>query len=383
MINYFWVSIKGDNPRKLLRTFIKQKINLDQIIYKDDELLVKVSYDDYKKVKNVRASYKVNIVKTSGKNRLRQLYQNNKVSLLVFVISVFFIIFMSNLVLFINIETDNSKLKNSIKKELINNEITLYTPKKSYKKLKEIGNKIKDNHLNEIEWIELEQKGVILHIKVIERLNKENKENSDFKDIVASKNGYIRKIYSKKGQIMKNIDDYVKRGEVIISGNIFRFVNVVGKVRANGKVYAEVWYVVKANKSLNYLMSEENIRGRENLELRVHNYIINIFSISKKIEVDKRKILFMNNTFSLSLNKEKKYTLKKKKYKDNELQKVLETKAKNELGKSLEKDEYIMSQKTLKKYVKNGKMYVEVFFRCYEDIAEERDIQEIIEEKDE
>ena len=73
MINYFWVSIKGKNPKKLLGTFIKQKINMEQIKYNKDEILVKVSYEDYKKIKGIRTSYKVDIVKTSGKNRLLSL----------------------------------------------------------------------------------------------------------------------------------------------------------------------------------------------------------------------------------------------------------------------------------------------------------------------
>lgn len=383
MINYFWVSIKGKNPNKLLGTFIKQKINMIQIKYNKNEILVKVSYDDFKRIKSMKTSYKVDIVKTSGEKRIKQLYQKNKVSLLSFVISVFFIIFMSNLILFINIETDNSKLKDVIKTELISNEITLYTPKKKLKKLKEIGTKIKNNNLNTIEWIELDQKGVTLNVKVIERLQKENHYNKDFKDIVASKNGYIRKIYSRKGQLLKNIDDYVKQGEVIISGNIFRNEKVVGKVRANGKVYAEVWYIVKVNKNLDYTILEEKERGKENLELQINNHKIKIVSIPRKINIENKNVLFKNNTFSLSLNKEKDYILKRKKYKDIELKNVLELKAKNELIKNLEKDEYIMSQKTLKKYVKNGRMYIEVFFRCYEDIAEERDIQEIVEKKDE
>ena len=356
---------------------------MEQIKYSKDEILVKVSYEDYKKIKGIRTSYKVDIVKTSGKNRLWQLYQKNKVSLLVFVISVFFIIFMSNLILFINIESDNSKLKKDIIEELISNGITLYTPKKSYQKLKEVGTKIKNNNLNEMEWIELEQKGVTLHVKVIERLNKDNKETNDFKDIVASKNGYIRKVYSRKGQLMKNIDDYVKKGEVIISGNIFRNEKVAGKVRASGKVYAEVWYIVKINKNLSYTDAEEKTKGKESLKLKINNHKINIISIPRKIDLEKNSVLFKNNTFSLSLDKEKQYSLKKKIYKNIELQKILETKAKKEINKTLEKDEYIMSQKTLKKYTKNGKMYIEVFFRCYEDIAEERDIKEIVEEKDE
>ena len=50
----------------------------------------------------------------------------------------------------------------------------------------------------------------------------------------------------------------------------------------------------------------------------------------------------------------------------------------------LKKDEYIIKQKTLKKYIKNGKMYIEVFFKTYEDISLEKDsvkIEEKVEEE--
>ncbi len=383
MLNYFWISIQDKNPKRILTTLIKQNINIEEIKYEKDRLILKVSYEDYKKIKNIRTSYKIEIIKTVGKKRIKDLYQKYKVSIFIFVISIFFIIFLSNQILFINIETDNRKLKEIIKEELNKNDITLFTIQKNYKNLKEISTKIKQNNLNIIEWIELEQKGAILNIKVIERVDKKEKEDNTPKDIVASKNGYIRRIYSRRGQLMKNIEDYVKKGEVIISGNIIRNEKVVGQVKAEGKVYAEVWYIVKANKNIEYIKTIEKEYGKESLQLIINKYKLNIISFPKKVSINKNKTIFKNKTFALVLNKEKKYNLEKKKYKNNELQKLLETKAKNALKKTLEKDEYIMSQKTLKKSTINGKMYIEVFFKVYEDISLEKDIQEIKDEKDE
>ena len=383
MLNYFWISIQDKNPKRILTTLIKQNINIEEIKYEKDRLILKVSYEDYKKIKNIRTSYKIEIIKTVGKKRIKDLYQKYKVSIFIFVISIFFIIFLSKQILFINIETDNRKLKEIIKEELNKNDITLFTFQKNYKNLKEISTKIKQNNLNMIEWIELEQKGTILNIKVIERVDKKEKEDNTPKDIVASKNGYIRRIYSRRGQLMKNIEDYVKKGEVIISGNIIRNEKVVGQVKAEGKVYAEVWYIVKVNKNIEYIKTIEKDYGKESLQLIINKYKLNIISFPKKVSINKNKTIFKNKTFALVLNKEKKYNLEKKKYKNNELQKLLETKAKNGLKKTLEKDEYIMSQKTLKKSTINGKMYIEVFFKVYEDIALEKDIQEIKDEKDE
>ena len=383
MINYYWISIKGKNPKQLLNTLIKERISMIAIKYEKDRILIKVTYDEYKKIKSIKTIYEIKIVKTVGRHRFEQLYQRNQISIFALVISVFFIIFMSNLILGINIETDNNKLKKEIVKELNKNNITLFTLKKDYNSYKKISNRIRNNNLDKIEWLEFEQKGVFLNIKVIERVNKKIKENFEYKDIIASKNGYIRKIYSRRGELMKNIDDYVNKGEVIISGNIFRNKKVIGKVRAEGKVYAEVWYIVNLNQNLYYKGIEEKEFGREVLQLKINNYNINFFSFPKKVSIYKKKSLFKNNSFELSLIKEKKYIFKNKKYNETDLQSILEIKAKKEIMKTLEKDEYIMLQKTLKKSTKNDRMYIEVFFKVYEDIALEKDLQKIEEKKDE
>ena len=383
MINYYWISIQGKNPKQLLNTLIKERISMIAIKYEKDRILIKVTYDEYKKIKSIKTIYEIKIVKTVGRHRFEQLYQRNQISIFALVISVFFIIFMSNLILGINIETDNNKLKKEIVKELNKNNITLFTLKKDYNSYKKISNRIRNNNLDKIEWLEFEQKGVFLNIKVIERVNKKIKENFEYKDIIASKNGYIRKIYSRRGELMKNIDDYVNKGEVIISGNIFRNKKVIGKVRAEGKVYAEVWYIVNLNQNLYYKGIEEKEFGREVLQLKINNYNINFFSFPKKVSIYKKKSLFKNNSFELSLIKEKKYIFKNKKYNETDLQSILEMKAKKEIMKTLEKDEYIMLQKTLKKSTKNDRMYIEVFFKVYEDIALEKDLQKIEEKKDE
>lgn len=383
MINYYILEIKGKNVRKFLHTMMKQGINLYSVKYRKDSIILKVSYEDYKKIKSIKTTYEVNILRTSGKKFIADLINKYKVSILVFIISIFFILFLSSLILYINIETDDKSIRNSIEEELHNNGITLYSFKNSYSSLKDISKSIKDNNLDKIEWIEFDQKGVVLKIKVIERKNNKNKINNDYKDIVASRNGYIRKIYSGSGELLKNIDDYVKKGEVIISGNIFRNGEVVGRTKAEGKVYAEVWYIVKEEKSAYYNDVIEEKYGVKRLILRINNHNIRFISIPKQVDMNKKVILFQNDLFKLFIEDKKRYKLDKLVYKREELQKVLETKAKKEIEKKLKKDEYIISQKTLKTEYKNGKMYIEVFFRVYEDIAEEKDIAQIEKKEDE
>ena len=119
------------------------------------------------------------------------------------------------------------------------------------------------------------------------------------------------------------------------------------------------------------------------LTLNVNNHEITFLKIPKKVIVEDKNILFDNNQFKIYSKKEKTYKVEKSKYTEREITKILETRAKNEIIKGLEKDEYIILQKTLKKYNNDGKMYIEVFFKTYEDISLEKNIQKIETEKEE
>lgn len=377
MLNYYIISIKGKHVQRFIKQLIKD-INIYNIKYLNKEVLIKVSYDDYVKLKQIKTSYNISVKKISGSKRIYNLYKKYKLSIIMFVISVFLCLFLSRFILFINIDTSNTKLKEIVKEELYKNKVTLFSFKKNYKRLNEITDIIKQN--SNIEWIELDQKGVYLNVKVIERIKKEEKQDNNYKDIVASKNGYIKKIESSSGEILKNIGDYVEKDEIIVSGNIFKNNKIVGKTKAQAKVYAEVWYIAKTNKSLYYKDLIEQEKGRKKILVNVLNHNITLLSIPKKVDIEKNKIVFQNNIFKLSIKEEKIYKTENKKYNEGTLLKILETRSKNDISKKLDKNGYIQEQKVLKKYIKNDKMYIEVFFKTYENIAFEKDLQEIKEE---
>lgn len=380
MINYFWAEIKGKNTRKFLTQILKLDINILDIKYQKNNILIKISYSDYQKIKKIKTTYQINIIKTCGKKKYLMNLKKYKISLITFIISVFFLCFISHFTLFINIDTNSDSLKQTISNNLEKEKITLYSLKKDYKSLNKISLNIKNNNKDKIEWIELDQKGVLLNVKVIERIDHIKNDKNDYKDIVAEKSGYIRKIESRRGQVQKNTYDYVKKGDVIISGNIIRNENIVSKVRASGKVYAEVWYIVKVNDSLNHKELVPKEKGNLSLVLNTNNKEIILFKLRKKIQSNKTSNIFKNDLLSINIKQEKKYTTKSKKYTSNNLKKILEVRAKKDILDTLEKDEYIIKQKTLKKYIKNGKMYIEVFFKTYEDISKEEDLKNIEEE---
>ena len=377
MINYFWIEIKGKNPKRFLMELIKQKICIETVKYKQKSIYLKVSYTEYQKIKKLKTIYEINIIKTVGKQRAINIIKKYKTQILSLLLSIVLCVILSKLILVINIDTENKQIKQIIKDTLTENNITLYSKQKSYKELNKISKTIKQNNINKIEWVELSRKGTILNIKVIERVVNDNTKDNNYKDIVASKNGYIKKIYSRKGQLLKNIDDYVKKGDIIISGNIYRNEEVIEKVKAEGKVYAEVWYIIKLNESLTHQKLEKEEAGTKRLILKTNNKEITLFKIKKKVKVEKEKQLFKGATCNIIITEQQNQKQIKEKYSTNTLTNILLKKAEKALKKTLQQDEYIIKQKTLKKYTKNDKMYIEVFFKTYENIAQETELHQI------
>ena len=106
-------------------------------------------------------------------------------------------------------------------------------------------NKILKDNKDTLEWIEINEIGCRYDVNVTPRVVKNNEEkDSTPSSIVASKDGKILHINSTSGTELKEINDYVKKGDILISGNIFNGDKVTNQVKAKGLIYAEVWYTV-------------------------------------------------------------------------------------------------------------------------------------------
>ena len=95
---------------------------------------------------------------------------------------------------FIKINNNNKEINEILKQEMISNNLTIYSFKKPYKKLKSISNKIKDNNKDLFEWLEISTNGVYYEVDYIERKSIKEDINNIKHNIIASKNGLIKKL---------------------------------------------------------------------------------------------------------------------------------------------------------------------------------------------
>ena len=100
-----------------------------------------------------------------------------------------------------------------------------------------------------------------------------------------------------------------------------------------------------------------------------------LFSINKANNGMDEDILFKSSIVNIKLKNEIKTIVNTKKYSEEELLKKLEVMALNKINEKLSAKEKVLMQKTLKKQLDNDKMYIEVFFKVYKNIADVKQIQ--------
>ena len=354
--------------------FIKYLINNNIYYYdlecKENNYTLIIKENDYIKLSR---RYKIKVIKYYGKKGIVLFFNFHKYMIISFIMSLFILYLLSNTIFEINVNTDNEEVKSIILTSLKNEGIYKYKKKKSFEELNNIKKKILSDNKDKLEWIEIIEEGVTYKVEVTPRvLFEQTKSNTKNSSIYAKKEGLIKKIVVYRGSKVKEINDYVKKGELLISGNILKDEKIVNKVNANGIVYAEVWSLVKV--SVPFIIEKKEFTNKV-----VNHYYLDIngfkFTISGKINsnntINDNELLISKPYLPFDIYKESIKIYKNKTYNitQNEAYEIALKTAEDKIQEKLKYDEYILSKNVLKKEVKSSKMYVEVLFKTFENIG--------------
>ena len=364
----------------LIQYLVNHNIYYYDLVREKDKYIITTSIDNYKKLNRRFQCY---IIRYYGKNFIINCFVNNKYMIMSLIIGLFILYLLTSTIFKININTNDENIKNLLTESLKDNGIYIYKRKKSFNELLNIKEKILSDNKDYLEWIEIKEKGCTYNVDVTPRIKKEEDTlNNEPSDIIAKKDGKILYIVSENGVKVKDINDYVKKGEVLISGNIIKGEDIIYKTNSKGKIYAEVWSSVHITMPFNY--TEYIYTGR-----KVNHYYLDIFNYkftimgkydnpnvikSKKVVLDKPYLPF-------KLYKEEKKIYEYKEYiltLEEAYKKALK-KSEEIINRNLKDDEYIIYKNVLKKEVFRSKIMLEVFFKTYENIG----INKRIEEKEE
>ena len=366
------IKITGKNPTYFLNELIKRNINIYNLSKTNDYLIVIISYKDYLKLLEIKTTYKIKVIRTYGVIRITELIKRYFSYIIFFIIGIIIDIVLSNMIFEVEIIHPSKEIVNTVKQDLKELGIERYKFKKDIKSIKE---KLLQKEKDKLEWIEIENVGTKYIVRIEERkLNKEE-EICNPRNIVSKKEAIILEIKSSSGEIIKKINDYVSKDEVIISGIIHNKEDIVSYRCANGIVYGETWYKVKLSIPKEYIIEELTNNKSIGLNIKLFNKNLDI---NNKYKSFKRNsiINLHSNIIPININLTKYLETKiiKKIYTINNIDEIALNISEKEIKKKLRKDEEILSKNVLKKNINNSKIEIEVFLKVKEDITSYQDI---------
>ncbi|WP_409289348.1 sporulation protein YqfD [Peribacillus sp. SCS-37] len=232
------------------------------------------------------------------------------------------------------------------------------------------------NNISELTWVGVELKGTKFHFQVVEKKQPKELVKLSPRNIVARKKAVITGVFAVKGQPVAAVHDYVKKGQLLISGNIGS-EKKPRIVPADGKVWGETWYKSQVEVPLKTKFSVFN--GRESVKhyIKIVDFTIPVWNFKKNdykqyvTETSERPLKFLKWELPISYKsvtrREREDTVRTY----NEKEAVLKARemGKEDLKKLLPADSKIAGENILHQTIDSGKVKITIHYQVIEDIA--------------
>lgn len=372
--------------KKILKKLIKYQIYFEKIIYKDNYILIEVDYHNYCNVLKYKKLFNISLVSIKGINRYKYLLKKYSLFFISNLVGLFLILFLSNIIFDVKIMTNDKEIYDLLKNELNYYKISKYNFVKSFNDKEEIKKQILDDNKDKLEWMEITRSGSTYIINVERRIINDIREDDIKQNVVSSKNAFIKEIRASSGSIVKKINDYVNKGDIIVSGTIMKNDEIKDYVKADAIVYGETWYNVRVTLPINYYVKTYTGKSKKRFTVNYLDKKIKLFNFSEyDNEEIKEKVLFESHLLPLSFNFDTYYEIEETTdiLTDDKVWDIAFNIAKEKLLSTLKDDSKIISQKKLKLRVKESTIEVDVFIKAYENITDYQQIEVLTLDKNE
>ena len=236
--------------------------------------LKKVSSDIYtfyssivNKKKIISLFLSCEIIKQTGYLAILLSMLKYKTTIIALIISVCFYASLSNKIWKINVYGDTELLNSFIIEQLNENNIYVGSSKISSEKLSEIQNNILYKNYDLIEYLSLKQDGCIIEANF--KKKRETSDKNELKgNLYASKDGVIKSFDLLSGEKVVKVNDYVKKGDLLVKDVLTTDYNEQVYIGTFGSVYAYTWYYITIEHKVYDYESKETILANTLLEMK-------------------------------------------------------------------------------------------------------------------
>ena len=354
------------NTSRFIKKCLDNNLDLYNIKYEEDYLLVTIKESDLKKIKKINYYSKITVYRTLGRKRIIKSIKNNLYNILLLLIFLLLIYGISNVIISIDIKHENKEMIKKVDELLKEKGIKRFTIFKTNKELNKISDDITHENRDFIDFLSITRTGMKYTVNIEERIIKSKEKELERCHIVAKKDGVIKKIDAKQGIIVKEKGNLVKKGDIIISGEVILNEEIKGNTCAKGSVIANTWYKINVSYPLKEII--KTYTKREKVNIKKYNKYL------KKRLYDEfdEKVMFRLGPLSLV----RQYEYKSEEInitKEDAINKALneaEIKLKEKLGEI-----EIIDKKVLNSNTNNSKIELEIFVSVNENIGETQEYE--------
>ncbi|NCU18473.1 sporulation protein YqfD [Pallidibacillus pasinlerensis] len=379
------VKLIGISGERIINELIRQRLVIWNVKrMSKNEIIFQMFIKDIRSLRQAIRTHRVKVrfIKRAGfPSWLKRFRRNIGIFIGVF-IALIIIIILSNMIWKVEIEGASPDLEY-----------------KMVKQLKEMGVKIggfqflvddpegiqrKLTAMNEeVTWIGVELNGTSYHFQVVEKEQPDEVKKTSPRHLVAKKEAIIVDYFVEKGEPVITINDFVKPGQLLVSGLIGR-EDAKQKVSAKGEILGKTWYTTEVEVDLT--TEFELLTGKENKRTTIDfgNISIPIWGFSsakykhKQVEENKHELQFLKWKLPISITNKtiKEVEVHEKTYSTKEAKKLAQEIARKDLQKSFSEEAKIIDEKILHEKVENGKLKLLISYDVIENIAKEAPIIE-------
>ncbi len=372
--NYFWVEIELKQKERFMLKCFKMRVSIFETKEEGNKLFVKIKAEDFKKMKHIWF-VKIKKKDVTGVLKLKNQIKKHHIFLLACIFGIGLLFFLSRVMVKVEVIHSKKEIRDLVSLTLEEKGIKKNTLRKSYEEIEKIKKEILNEYPEKLEWIEIETNGMNYIVRVEERKIETMEEEKKSCHIIATKDGIIKNMIFKKGEAEVQINDSVKKGDILVRGIIKKDEIEKGTVCASGEIYAEVWYHVSVSLPMEYVTTKRTGKKRWNIRYRNSYYDDFIFrSRLQNYEEEKTPIFrFLGQEISFVTQ----YEVEKIKntYSKEEAEEIAIKEALAKITSTLKEKEEIIDKKVLKKEEINSTMNIEVFVSVKESIGEVQEFE--------
>lgn len=389
LTGYVTIIIKGNLPERFYQLCLNHNVSVWNVKkVAKDQCQANISLQDINIVDKLleQTDYDMKVIHQKGVPFLYQRLIKRKEIMISLLLSVLLVVFLSNIIWKVNITGVSSDIEEKINKQLESYGVhpgswifTVDSPSVIQQKLL--------HDVPELLWIGIHRKGTGYFLEGVEKTMVKKEEVPGPRHLVATKKGVIQKMYVSKGLPKVNVNDFVKPGQVLVSGYMNSEENEQDEekdkekeqniVAAEGEIKAKTWYEV--NVTIPLEEEYETLTGNRDYRyyLKIKNITLPIWGFMQPefneihTELEETPISILKWESPISIVKStlsEKETHKRERTKEEAIEAGI-IQAKNELQLQLGVEAQILSEKVLHESFENGKVNLQLYITVLEEIT--------------